>query len=248
MRIEGLDLKQPTVLPAIGADEFQPAFEGPGLRMALLRFHIPPIDPILTEQPAAVAFVADRMLRDFRVGDLSLPRISFLPPNVVPSRVLTMVRSSSGFPIMIMIADQMGVDPLLAQKRRQGIVERLERAPASVQKVVSAGQQVPSRGHAGHAAHPVVVERDASVGQPAKVRSVYVLAAVRRQHMAVQRVEHDDNRFHDGTLSLGVIEERDEYSPRISFIIASEANKADRTAVGFFSFSLPSGAESSHRP
>jgi len=98
-----------------------------------------------------------------------------------------------------MVADQMRVDALLAQKRRQGIVERLEWPPASVQKVVAAGQQIPSRGHAGHAADPMVVERDASIGHPAKIGSMDVPASVRRQHMAVQRVEHDDNRFHDGT-------------------------------------------------
>jgi hypothetical protein len=76
------------------------------------------------------------------------------------------------------IADQMGVDAVLAEDLRHRVVERLERAPAPVDEVEPAGVQIAASRHAGQAPDVMGVEDDRALGE--------AIEAGRPHHAAVE--------------------------------------------------------------
>jgi hypothetical protein len=64
---------------------------------------------------------------------------------------------------VVVVGDFVGVHAVLVQRLGHGIIERLERPPAAVQEVVTAGVDLAPRGHARHGAD-VLSARRQSIG------------------------------------------------------------------------------------
>jgi len=65
-----------------------------------------------------------------------------------------------------------------------------------MEEVVPPGMELPPGGHAGKASGKAAVEADRAFPEPGKIRRYALFEAVRIQHVAVQRIEHDHDRFH----------------------------------------------------
>jgi hypothetical protein len=59
---------------------------------------------------------------------------------------------------MLMVAHQVGVHAVLFEDLRHRLVERLQRAPTPVKKVIAASVELPARRDTGHTTHIGVVE------------------------------------------------------------------------------------------
>ena len=193
--IEGLDLQVPIVLFAVGLEELKTLGEGPRLWCQVFLVHVLPVDPVLTHDPAVV-------LRNLGVRDLALPGIALLATHVDPARIAVVIGGTAVLPVVIVVGDEVGVDPVLLQDREGGVVERLERAPGAVQEVVPAGVQLAPGGHARHGTDVVVVERDRAFAETHEVGRQGPVATVVRQHVPVQRVVHDHDGLHGGLLLI----------------------------------------------
>jgi hypothetical protein len=98
-----------------------------------------------------------------------------------------------------MVGDEMAVGAAGMQQLRHGVVERLERSPAAVQKAQAAGQHVAARRHARQAADIVLVETETARGEPVEVRRRNTTSAIGAKQMAVERIEQDKDGLHDAT-------------------------------------------------
>src|SRR5262249_14860901 len=74
--------------------------------------------------------------------------------------------------------------------------EWLHRAPAAMQEIEAAGQDIAPRRHARQAADIVPVEGHATLGQPVEVRRRYPRAAVWAEQMPIERIEQHEHSFH----------------------------------------------------
>src|SRR5699024_11652852 len=81
-----------------------------------------------------------------------LPLVPLLPPEELEGAETRMIGSSAVTPIVLMIGDQMRVHTGLGEHLWHRIVERLQRAPTTVQEVVAPGMQFPAGRHARHRA------------------------------------------------------------------------------------------------
>ena len=156
------------------------------------RVHIGAVDPVLP--PEGAGTVAD-VLRDLGIGDDALPRIAFVAARDLPTGVAGVVGGAALLPVVVVIADEVGVDAVVLEDFGHGVVEGFERAPTAVQEVVAPGVQFAAAGHARHAAHVAVGEGDGAFRQPLEVGRVDPIAAVGREHAAIEGVEHNHNGF-----------------------------------------------------
>ncbi len=90
----------------------------------------------------------------------------------------------------------MGVNAVLFEQFRHGIIKRLERPPAPVQKVVAASVQFPPRRHARHAGHIGAVEGDAPLREALEIGRMHPIAPIGRQQMSIEGIEHHHDCFH----------------------------------------------------
>ena len=102
MGIKGLDLQEPMVLVAIGADKFQPSREDLSLRHILFPLEMRSVNPVL---PPKFVSRFPQIERYLRIGHMPLPRITLLTANDFPRPVPGMVSGSPIFPVVCMIAD-----------------------------------------------------------------------------------------------------------------------------------------------
>ena len=86
----------------------------------------------------------------------------------------------------MVIGYDMGVGTGELQQLREGIVERFERPPTSMQEIDAAGMQIPSGGNAGQATDIMIVERHRPLGKPAEIRSMHAGLAIALHGVAIE--------------------------------------------------------------
>ena len=91
-----------------------------------------------------------------------LPGVAFLAAHELVGVVAVVVGGAAVLPVVEVVGHEVAVDAGLVQQLGEGVVERLQRAPAAVQEGQAAGQHVAPGRHAGQAADIVVVEGDAT--------------------------------------------------------------------------------------
>ena len=203
MRIKGLDLQEPVVLRMVLTDELYPVLEGHCLGSARFCVHICAVALILCI-PFPVSLVPDKRLLCFkkcifvkRYPQIRLPGISLLPAGNFPGRISRMVGASAVFPVMLMIADQMGINPVLFQYFRHGVVKRLQGPPAAVQEIITPRMQFSPCRHTRHAPRITVLELNASLRKPAEIRRQRPAASIWLKVFSVQGIIHDHDRLHN---------------------------------------------------
>ncbi len=98
--------------------------------------------------------------------------------------------------VVVVVGDQMAVDPGLPEQVGQVVVEGLERAPGAVQEVEPPGLHVAPCRHAGHAADEMPLEGDAPLRQPIEIGRRDLAAAIGAENVAVERIEEEINETH----------------------------------------------------
>ena len=107
-----------------------------------------------------------------------------------------MIISAAFLPVMVVVRAKVRIDAVLLQNFGDGIVKRLQRPPAAVQKGRAGCVHVPSRGHARHGTDVGILEGDTALGEALKVRGNRALATVGWEKVTIERVEHQNNGFH----------------------------------------------------
>lgn len=193
VRVERLDLDEPVVLGVVRPQEFEAGVEGERLRLLRLGVQVLPVDPVLA--PEVVAGGA-RGIGDEGVRDLPLPGIALLAPEELPGVVAPVVGRPAVLPVVLVVADEVGVDAVPLENLGHGVVERLQRTPAPVEEVVAPGVEFAAGRHAGHGARVAGVVGDRAFRQAAEVGGVGPVGAVRRQQVPVEAVEHHHDGLH----------------------------------------------------
>jgi hypothetical protein len=187
--VEGFDVEKPVVLLPVGAHELKAVFEGTVLRLEFFSVHFAAVHPI--GRP--------KLTKMFGWGggvDVGFPEVPFLAPVELKGTVAGMVGAAAIFPIVVVVGGEVAVDTVALENLRHRIVERFEGTPAPVEKAIAARVEFAAGGHARHAAHIGALKGDALFGEALEVGRVRPVAAVGRQHVAVQRIEHDHDGFH----------------------------------------------------
>ena len=196
-------VRRPVVQRMVLTDELYPVLEGHCLGSARFCVHICAVALILCI-PFPVSLVPDKRLLCFkkcifvkRYPQIRLPGISLLPAGNFPGRISRMVGASAIFPVMLMIADQMGINPVLFQYFRHGVVKRLQGPPAAVQEIITPRMQFSPCRHTRHAPRITVLELNASLRKPAEIRRQRPAASIWLKVFSVQGIIHDHDRLHN---------------------------------------------------
>ena len=201
--VKGFQLQKPAVLAGVSADEIEAFGKGLGLGLVFFLPHEFAVDPVLPPEGgdgvagAGEVFHPESVGRDFRVGHLSHPGIALVAAAELPGVVLGVIGGAALFEVVLMVGAEVGVDAVLLEHLRHGVVEGLERPPTAMEEVVAAGVEFAPGGHAGQAAGVGILELDRAGGQTLEVGRVHPVAAVVGQVVPVQGVEH----HHDGLQS-----------------------------------------------
>ena len=125
-----------------------------------------------------------------------LPGVILLPAHEVPGAKTVVVRRAAVLEVVQMIADKMRVYAGKPHRLRKRIVERLERSPAPMHEIQSAGVQIAARRHAGKAADEMPVEGDGARREAIEIGRAHPRRAVAAQCIAAQRIEQHEYRLH----------------------------------------------------
>ena len=176
--VKGLQLQKPVVLPVVFLQKVQSPLKGPALALACLLRHERPVGKILAHPVVLRGTAHIGVFRNPVKAHQWCPGIPLLAPDAVPGGVALVIGGPAVLPIVVVVTDQMGMDSGPAQQLRHGVVKGLQGAPAAVEKIVSAGVQLPPGGHTGHAAHIAVVKGHSPLGQPGKIGGFRPVTAV----------------------------------------------------------------------
>ncbi len=105
--------------------------------------------------------------------------------------------------VVVVIGDQVRIDAVAAKHVRERMVERLKRPPAAMEKIQAPRLDVASSRHAGQTAHEVPIEHNRARSESVEVRRSRRSRLVAGQRMPVQRIEQEENDFHDNPEVLG---------------------------------------------
>ena len=173
MRIEGLQLEEPVVRVVVLFQEFAAPVEALGLGEVGFLPDVAPVDPVIAPAGghAAALLLLGHLhhLRHCRILQAGLPVVTFLAPDDLPGAVAVVVVAAPVLPIVQVVGDQVGIDPLLLQQLRHGVVKGLQGTPLPVEEVVAPGVELPAGRHTGHGAHIAVVKLDAVLCQTLKI-------------------------------------------------------------------------------
>ena len=208
MRIKGFDLQQPVVGIAVAVQKIQAMRKDLNRGEVLFladEFAVDHMRAVLGHivhelQLMGVIFLAQAVPRRL---DHGLPRIAFLTAHEFEGGITGVIGGAAILEIMIVIGDQMRMHIPRFQRFGKGIVERLKRTPAAMQKRQMPGQHVAPRRHAGHRADIMAVIDPRPRRQPVEIRRRNAGAAIGRQHVTVQRIEQDKDGFHGRPAVLG---------------------------------------------
>ena len=203
VRIEGLDLEQPVVRLAVAVEEVKAVGKALDRRKVFFLLDEFAVDDVLRAVLPPLGRELPRMilLTQPFPGRLHhrLPGVAFLAADELEGVVAVVIGGAAILPVMRMVGDQMAVDAGVVEQLRHRVVERLQRAPASVQKRQTSGQHVAARRHARQAADIMAVKRKAARGEPIEVRRRDAFPAIGAEQMTIQRIEQDEDSFHGAT-------------------------------------------------
>jgi hypothetical protein len=202
VRIEGLQVKQPVGRFSVAVEKRQSRVEAAHRREVLVGAHGLPVDdvigklvPSLLGELRRVVLLLQPLPRGLNHG---LPRITLLATDEFVGVVTVVVRGSAVAPVVVVVGDQVRVDPSLVQQGGERVVEGLQRAPPAVQEIEPTGVHVAPCWHAGQAAHIVAVKRDSALREPLEIRCLDRGATVGLQGKAVERIEQQEDGLHRG--------------------------------------------------
>lgn len=125
-----------------------------------------------------------------------VPRVALLTPDHLVGGEPVVEGRTAVLPIVGVVGDQVGVDAVLGQDLRRGIVKRLQRSPAAVHEVIGTGMQLPPCGDAGQAPDIKLVKSDHFVGKPLKIRRDGFHVSIVGEKQTVQGIVHDGDCTH----------------------------------------------------
>ena len=108
-----------------------------------------------------------------------------------------MVAEPAVLEVVVVVGDEMRVDARIAKELGDGVIEGLERPPATMQEVEPAGLDVAARRHAGQAPHEVPVEHHRATGEPLEVRRDASARGIAGERVPVERVEEEEDGLHE---------------------------------------------------
>ena len=111
------------------------------------------------------------------------PLVPFLTPDQIKSGIPLVIGSAAVLPVVLVVSDFMGVDPIGMQDRRHGVIKRFQGPPGPMQKVVTPGVHFPSSRHTRHGSDIEVIKLDGPFRQPLEVRRLDPIVAVAREKM-----------------------------------------------------------------
>ena len=199
MGIKSFNLQKPIVVFPVILNEFNTLVKHQLLRIFALTPDVFAIHCVIvpgsTHNPGIVTGHTEAV-GILIVTQVSLPGVVFLPTVNFPRRVAGMIGGAAVLPIVVVIRNQMGIDPVFFQNFRNAVVPWFNRPPAAVEKADSAGMEIPPRRHTGKTSHIAGIERDGFFPQAFKIGADCLRTAVVRQCAAVERVIHDHNCAH----------------------------------------------------
>ena len=170
MRIEGLDLQEPVIHALVGFQEGQSGIEGTILRPGILAPDTFAVFPVVLPPFRVREFTHGRhMLRHVNLASVAVPSVTFLPPDCVPRGVPAVIGGTAVFPIVVVIRNQMGINPPILQDFRHRVIEGLQRPPTAMQETITPGVEFPACRHAGQATDIAVVENGGFFTQARKI-------------------------------------------------------------------------------
>ena len=122
--------------------------------------------------------------------------VTLLSAESFPGRIAVMIRCTAVLPIVGMIGDQVGIDPILGQDLERRAVKRLQRSLTPVQEVVFPGMQFSSCRHTRKTSRIEPVKLYTMFLQPLEIRCIYPVISIVRQKLSRQCVKHDHDRSH----------------------------------------------------
>ena len=194
---ESLDLQEPVVLVRVAFQKLQSQVKGLFDRPGVLAPVPLPVLPV-GRPPFGMGHLPHgrHMLRDIRSGALIRPLVGLLASHGLPARIPGMVGRAAVLPIVVVVADQPGIDAVVLQDLGHGIVEGLDRTPAPVQERVTSRMDISSGRHAGEAGRVEPIELCRSLRKTSEMGRAVELTPVRLQKAPVERVKHDHDRSH----------------------------------------------------
>lgn len=189
VRIEQFELQHPPVRSGVRLDEVDAGVHRERLRVKVLRRLVAAVDGVLRlHRPVGIGVVAR--------SDDAFPGVTLLSAEVLPRGVARVIRCPAVLPVVGVVRGEVRVHAGLTQQLGHRVVERLERAPIAMQEVVAARVHLPAGGHAGHGAGVEPLEGERALGEPSEIGSIDDAVGIRRDHVPVQAVEHQDDGAH----------------------------------------------------
>jgi hypothetical protein len=124
------------------------------------------------------------------------PGVVLLPADEFPAVEGVGVAPAAVFEVMQVVRDDVRIDAAGAEKARERVVERLERAPGAVHEVEPSGVEIPAGRHARQTADIVGVEDNGARGEAVEVRRRDRVSAVTAKCVAVERVPQGEDEAH----------------------------------------------------
>jgi hypothetical protein len=141
---------------------------------------------------------------------------------------------------MGVVRHQLRHDARLTQLVRDRVLPDLDRAPRSPEKVGRAAEQVVPGRHAGQRSGVVISEAHRSLGEAVQVRRGELVGPVGREHVAVQRVEENDDDVGNGRAGAPETPGSPVTAKRCSAKKAIVASRSAAVPVGEAEYSLDS--------
>ncbi len=162
-------------------------------------------EPVAQEPPAVGGGWDDAQPRlgctDRRAVGKRAPRIALVAAHEVPRAEVGVEVLSARFEEVRVIGGEHRVHTRASQRGGDRLLPQFDRPPRLPQEVERAAQDVVPRRHARQRAGHVAIEPRGSRSESIEVRGVELVAAVRAEHVPVERVEqHDDDVLRTGLL------------------------------------------------
>ena len=148
---------------------------------------------LIAQEPAAVRGVGDRRRAERRRVGAGPPRVALVAAQVVPRREVGVVVLAAGLEQVRVVGDEHRRHVRAPQRRGDRLLPQLDRPPRLPEEVERADEDVVAGRHARQRPGDVVRELRRTSGEPVEVRRGELGAAVRPEHVPVERVEQDDD-------------------------------------------------------
>ena len=130
------------------------------LRLLHGSWHDLPVYKVLSRHPSPLILRPSTKGKFFisKFFDVADPLITLLPSYKIKSCKSLMIGCSPILPVVLMVSDFMRVDTVCIQYGRHRVIERLQRSPWPMEKVITAGVHFSTRWHARHWANIKIIK------------------------------------------------------------------------------------------